>query len=66
MDLEGKGSEQFHVFSRGQTYSSGVWTEHYTVDTMQLKYVSYFLTGPINVFAWSYYLPGFGYTPKTF
>ena len=62
LNVEGKGTEKFHLFKRGQMWVTGTYNEYFTVDTMELRYIFFsFHGGPLDLDAWYYFLPGFGY-----
>ena len=63
LNVEGKGTEKYHLFKRGQVYSGrGEYNDYFTVDTMELRY-TFFIerSSPSGYEGWFYFLPGFGY-----
>ena len=66
LDIEGKGSSKYHLFKRGTIGGTGTYDEYFTVDSMELRYTLFVLSGPVFVYAWTYFLPGFGYQQKSF
>jgi hypothetical protein len=62
LNVEGKVTEKFHHFKRGEASVSGIINEYFTIDTMELRYIFLsFRAAPGGYDAWYYFLPGFGY-----
>ena len=67
IDVEGKGRyESFHQFVRGWA-STGIYMDHFTVDTRELRYIYFsFRNRRVNTERWQYYYPGYGYRATAF
>ena len=67
LNVEGKATQKFHKFVRGQAWTTGVFTDYFSLDTFDARYTFFsFHGGPVDMDTWWYYLPGFGYNSKNF